>query len=405
MENNINLYNLARSHLKTFFIVSINLNLKDKFECSLVGEDATNLQILYSYNWNYGEEKYIASVYSFDVIYKEEDNNNPNKDYKAKILLTQKSFIMSNMVFEHTIFFKKTKNNFIYDNLNFQDYQSFIFGKYSAPKQFLSTISKFSLFKEALKRLNAQLGDSLSISLFHDSLKFIFTKGEGNFEIILHLLLFSYNTKEIKELLLAFESYKFYNLYESKEYSNILDKLEKEPNDFIKFCISEDEKNKCYKSFYSLLLVYRFNYEKEKFRTLLRKGEISKYLAESIINNYEYFKMGIPDELMDEIMKQNNFTYESILNIVFYSNSINKLILFLNKNYKTICEIIENTGDKYNDKYVKEIIYESNYKYSGDNYKVSFILSKEWGSYNKKEKTVEIQIGRNIFMTLIKEKI
>ena len=55
MENNINLYNLARSHLKTFFIVSINLNLKDKFECSLIVEDATNLQILYSYNWNYNE--------------------------------------------------------------------------------------------------------------------------------------------------------------------------------------------------------------------------------------------------------------------------------------------------------------------------------------------------------------
>ena len=64
---------------------------------------------------------------------------------------------------------------------------------------------------------------------------------------------------------------------EINNYSSMMNLIEKKPDILTKYCNEIDSKNKLLKNFYTLLLYFRANYEKEKVSYLLSKQELWKF--------------------------------------------------------------------------------------------------------------------------------
>ena len=76
---------------------------------------------------------------------------------------------------------------------------------------------------------------------------------------------------------------------EPKGYSSILRSIENNKEKITKYCSENDNKEKYYKSFFSLLLYFRFHFEREKIEELLSKKELWIYYKEILPNNYKIF--------------------------------------------------------------------------------------------------------------------
>ena len=219
---------------KTFFILTNEKKLNDQLECSLSGEETENFQKIYSCE----RGKFTLSVYSFDIIQKENEDiiNNKNQKFEAKIKLCQKNYISSTK-FKEKIFFSKTKNNFIYYDIIFRDYKGYL-GTYSSPEQLhLSEIEKFQIYIRALETIKSKPSDILSISLYLDSKKYY----DFSLKYFLMLLKLCYDSIEGKELLFSLKSQRFRKKSEDKienEQINILYLIEEEKK-IIKYCNSE----------------------------------------------------------------------------------------------------------------------------------------------------------------------
>ena len=321
--------------LRVFFIVSNESIYDNELQYSLINKGMTNLtKIITKYLDN---NNISVSVYSFEFISKEleeKDKGQNTKKYKALINVKYKDMIIKGF-----IFFKEIKNNFIYD---------FKFEKNEEIKNFnlmpiqLSKLEQLKMYVEVLKKVKAKPGNNLLLDLVLDSQIYLMGNNTKYYlDFYLEIFKISYTRKEIKTLLMMFrlEKVKLPDNIEVNNYSSMMSLIEKKPDILTKYCIEADSKNKLLKSFYILLLYFRANYDKEKVFDLLKKQELWKFYIEMLPKKYQFFSnIEIPDELINEILHQNNLSFEIIKGTFSYIHSnINKLIT-INNNIDSIFE-------------------------------------------------------------------
>ena len=320
--------------LRVFFIVSNESNIDNDLQYSLINKGMVNLKKIISKDL---DNNMTASVYSLEFISKEleeKDKDQNTKKYKALINVNYK-----NLIFKGIIFFKEIKNNFIYDfkfekneeikNLNLMSIE-------------FSKLEQLKMYEEVLKKLKVKPGDNLLLDLVLDSQ--VYFMGNNNkyyFDFYLEVFKLCYSRREIKTLLMMFrlERVKLPDNIEINNYFRIMYLIEKKPDILTKYCNEIDSKNKLLKNFYTLLLYFRANYEKEKVSDLLNKQELWKFYIEILPKKHEFFSnIEIPEELINEILRQNRLTFDIIKDTFSYIHSNKDKLITLNNNIDSIFE-------------------------------------------------------------------
>ena len=149
-----------------------------------------------------------------------------------------------------------------------------------------------------------------------------------------------------------------------------------------------DNIEKYYIKFYSILLYFLKNYEKEKFSSFLYRKDLWKYYVDILPFNYKYFsEIDIPETFINEIFTKYNMSYEKIKGIFFYIKSIKIILNFVNKYKEAIfmCLIKE-----------KKKIEMSNYLNQNSISDINDIL-------NKLEQLINYELEKNQFTIIFDE--
>ena len=256
--------------LKIFLIVSNQKYLNDKIEYYLESDNKMlNLDKLFTKFLNNNKEDFEISIFSSYIDKLGKNNyNNQSKKYKAIIILKY-----NNNIFKGFILYKGDRSNFIYD-LKFEENDK----KMSPPICLNFTkLEQLKLYSELLKELKIKQGEPLSKALLNDSQLFLMGNNSSyHFDFYLELFKQCYSKKEIKTLLMMFKLNRVILPNEMKviDYSSILKMIEKKPSIIIKHCTKNDNEEKYYKIFYTLLLYFNSNYNSEEVSNLLSKKEL-----------------------------------------------------------------------------------------------------------------------------------
>ena len=331
---------------KVFFIVSNLSSLDDKIEYSLKKTGMINLTNVYSKPVKHKMNEFTTSVYSFEFN-KEEltdlDKDKEKKKYKAVIKLNQKEpYYKKDKTFEGLLYFKETKNNFIF-SFKFDEIKGFT-GNTPPPVSIKFPLSaQIKIYNEALKKINVKQGHPISIDLILDSQCLIIGQ-KYNLDVFLEIMKSCYSQKLVKTLLMAFKLERVQLPTDYKinpnDYCKVLNLIEKKPNIIIKYCTDKDNPEKYYKLFYSLLLYFRANFEKEKVQELLSNKNLSKYFKEIIPINYNSFlNIEISEELINEIIKQKPLSIKIIEGTFHILKLCEKILCCINENRDSISEI------------------------------------------------------------------
>jgi hypothetical protein len=337
--------NIVTDLFKVFFITSTKSNLENEIHYSLCNHNGmTNLQNVLNSTI---ENDLIISVYSFDIIPK-----NIKEDYKDKE--TQKYQSVINLKYNKInikgiILFKKTKNNFIYD-FKFEDNKD-----KNICLQFnlnLNKFEQFKIYKELLKKLQIKQDNALFQDLINDSIVYLYGKNTiYYFDYYLEIFKFCFPNSNLKIILLMFklEKVKIPNKFNFKEYSLLLDLIEKKPDIIIKLLNSNKDKHKFLKIFYTLLLYFRHNFEKEKVYDLLKKKELFQYFIEILPFNFPFFfGLKIPEDLIKEILRQKTLSYDIIEGTISYISTNRNKLICINNNIDSIFEYCKKNEIKLN---------------------------------------------------------
>ena len=328
--------------IKVYFITSNQSSLDDKLEYSLTKTGMINLKKVHSKIVKYKGEDFSVTVFAFDVEIKklrENDYDKENKKYKAVIKLKQKVKYYPDSKFEGFILFKETKNNFIFD-FKFEDYNNFMGGVTPAPPYIrFPHSSQLKFYNEVFKKLKIMQNNPLVEDLIMDCQNLLIGKAY-NIDFILEILKSCYTQKPVKTLLMTFNLKKTkmpsYQI-DPKGYSSILRTIENNKEKITKYCSENDNKEKYYKSFFSLLLYFRFHFEREKIEELLSKKELWIYYKEILPNNYKIFdNLNIPQELINEMLKQEKISFSIIEGVLFYMKLFEKILTCINENIDLI---------------------------------------------------------------------
>ena len=341
MDSYINEEETLKDPLKIFLIVSNQKDLNDKIEyCLESGNKVIILDKLFTKFLKNNKEDFTISIY-FSYIDKLDKNNfdEQTKKYKAIVILKY-----NNNIFKGFFLYKRDRSNFIYD-LKFEENDEKIF-----PPIYLNLtkLEQLKLYSELLKDLKIKQGEPLSKALLNDSQ--LFLKGNNSsyhFDFYLELLKQCYSKKEIKTLLMMFKLNRVIlpNEMKVKDYSSILKMIEKKPNIIIKYCSKNDNEEKYYKIFYTLLLYFYSNYDSEEVSNILSKKELWKYYVEILPMNHKYFSnIVLSEELINEILKQEKLNYEIIKGALSYLDSFEKILIIINKNIEMIFECLKKEG-------------------------------------------------------------
>ena len=329
--------------LKIFLIVSNQQYLKDKIEYYLESDNKViNLDKLFTKFLKNNKEDFIISIYS-SCIAKLDKNSYDNKSKKYKSIVILK---YNNNIFKGFILYKGDRSNFIYD-LKFEENDK----KISPPINLKFTkLEQLKLYSELLKELKIKQGEPLSKALLNDSQLFLMGNNSSyHFDFYLELFKQCYAKKEIKAILMMFKLNRVILPKEMKvkDYSSILKMIAKKPSIIIKYCSKNDNEEKYYKIFYTLLLYFNSNYDSEEVSNLLSKRELWKYYAEILPMNHKYFpNIELFDELINEILKQENLNYDIIKGTFSYLDSFEKILIIINKNIGMIFECLKKEGKK-----------------------------------------------------------
>ena len=252
------------------------------------------------------------------------------------------------------LFFKETKNNFIYD-FKFEENKGYYGNTPPPPYIKYPKSAQIKIFNEVLKKLGVKQGEPLYVDLIMDS-QCLLVGQKYNIDLFLEIMKSCYTQKQVKTLLMMFklERVQLPNGYkiDPKEYSNFLKLIEKKPNIIIKHCSDKDKPEKYFKLFYSLLLYFRVNFESNKVQELLFNKELYKYFIEILPSNFKAFpNLEIPQELINQITMQKNLKFSIIEGTLFYLKSFEKILNYINENIDLIYEICikENKLIKVND--------------------------------------------------------
>ena len=323
---------------KVFFIVSNKLNIDEELQYFLSNKGMLNLKKIFT---KILDKNIAVSIYSFEFISKELEEKDKDKNKKMHRALINMRY--NNISFKGIIFFKDIKNNFIYD-FKFEENEEI--KNFNLGNVEFSKIEQLKMYIEVLKKLKVKPGDPLLIDLILDSQIYLLDKNNKYyFDFYLEVFKLCYSRKDIKILLMMFklERVKLPDNIEVKNYSNVLNLIEKKPDIIIKYCNEIDSKNRLLKRFYILLLYFRANYEKEKVSDLLNKQELWRFYIEILPQNYQFFlNIKIPEKLINEILHQNKLSFEIIKATLSYIHSNKNKLITINNNIDSIFEFCKN---------------------------------------------------------------
>jgi hypothetical protein len=257
---------------KIYFIASNRSILDRKLEYYFDDKKIfKNLKKVYSFKKQYKNQEFIISIFSFDfdianLKYIKKDIN-MNK-YKLMIKLKRLDYLSEH---KGIIFFNENKNNFIY-NFRFGN-SSF----YSAPIEIdFTNFELLQIYIKFIDNLNIINKENLISDLFDDSKQFLINKNSYYFDFYLELFKLFYNKKEIKDILIIFDLNKVELpvKFHDNNYTKFLFLIEEKKDVIIKFCEKNDNIEKYYTKFYSILLYFLKNYEKEKFSSFLYRKDL-----------------------------------------------------------------------------------------------------------------------------------
>ena len=326
---------------KVFFITSNQSKLNKDIKYYINDKNGIiNLKTELTKKERFNNEDYTITVFSFEIILKdleEKDKETNSKKYQTKIHL-----YFNKTDFEGTILFNENRNNFIYD-FEISEYKGWT-RIYSPPLQIkFSKNEQLKIYTETLNKIKIEENDSLLLNLISDSQTYIIGQ-KFYFDFYLNILKQCYKIREIKTLLkmFKFERILIPEKMDINDYSDLLKKIENDPNEFIGKHFSEKyNKEKLYQLFYSILLYFRVNYEKEKdkVQSLLLNKDLWKYYIEFLPKNYKYFSnIEVPNELIIEMLKQKSITFLKIKGALSFVNSLEKILSIINNNIDIIFE-------------------------------------------------------------------
>ena len=322
------------SKKKIFFIISNQSALDNDIEYTIIDNyGLSNLKRLCYGTMKKKSENYTISVYYIDIIpeYLEKKHKDSELEkYEAKIKY-KKNKIIGSDIFYGTISFIKTKNNFIYD-FEFKESKG-LFNNIIYPPPYIkfSKASQLQIYIQ-IKELFFKEDELLFQDLITDSKRFLIEQNieKYSFDFYLENFLIIYHLKEIKELLKCFDL-KIIELshnFNPKRYAEVLNECENDPSIIMKY--SNKKKDKYYYKFYSLLLFFKMNYDKNSFYDILKKKELWKYSMDIIFENLQIFKDAkIPNEFTIELIKRKYSSFSDVEKIFNLVHSTEDLFIIL----------------------------------------------------------------------------
>ena len=390
------MYNKDGESCKVFFITSNLKNIDETLEFRLEKSSGIyNLKTIYFGNLQYAGNDYSVRIFCFEfikIIIKEKQK------HSAIIKLKQKSETkLFRQTFEGPIEFIETKNNFIFD-FKFENKTSILgWGIESPPlSKTMSHSEQLKLYIKLLENLNVDIYQNLSLDLIQDCKILLIESEKFKIDFFLEIFSFCYLNTPVKEILILFELEKVIPIYpietnDFSKYSECLYKIEENTELISKYFSNENNQEKYYKAFYSLLLYFKYNYDRDKINALLSQKYLYVYYKEIIPFNYKIFKdIKIPQELIKEMTKQNLLSIQMIEGIIFYLKSFEKITIFINENIDCIFNLCIKENKSIN---ISDLIDQKQEGYletiSNDNYE---ILS------NEMEKLVNYELSKKQFV-------
>ena len=329
---------------KVFFITSKVNDEKEILEYYLKKEPGidSNLEVLYVKALG-NEFSICVFCFEFIKIVKE------NKPYRAIIKLEQsnkKKRFSPSQTFEGSIYFINSRNNFIFD-FKFENSHS-LFGNSITPppSKKMSLLEQLKIYLKIVEDiLKKEIYHKITLDLIEDC-KNILINRKYELDFFLEIFKFCYLFEPMKDLLILFKLEKIkippYPI-DLNYYSESINYIEENPGFISKFLSNEDKQEKYFKSFYTLLLYFRYNYEKDKIINLISKEDFWVYYKEIIPFNYTFFKdLKIPQGLINEMTKQELLSTRIIEGIIYFLKSFEKILVFINEKNDCIFNLYMN---------------------------------------------------------------
>ena len=332
-----------------FFITSNQSKLEPNINYLVKSKFASNLKCLLLKEEMYKRENFKIHIFSFEIIKDEfkEKKDPQTKAYKAIVTLKHK-----NDNFEGILYLKekrKSLTNFIYD-LEFKEYAGWFGKKMPPPSIRFSKAEQLKLYNEMLKKHKIRQDNPISVTLITDSICHI-NKQKFYFDFYLDILRACYSSTEVKMLLMMFnlQNVILPEKMEKKDYIRILNMIENKPNLILKHLGKNDSKEKYFRYFYTVLLYFRINYDNEKVQSLLINRDLWQYYAVTLPKNYKYFQnVGIPDDLIIEMLNQEGITFDTIKGALSFGGTFEKILNIINNNIDLISNICLKESTKIN---------------------------------------------------------
>ena len=332
---------------RVFFITS-NLSEQNQYiKYAIDGKGIGNFKNIYTKKMIDQKNEFTVSVYSFDIINPEKIKKEANSKFLKSIINLIHKEMKGETKFDGIILFKGDKNSFIYD-FKFQDYSSF-YHLYHPPTYINFTkMEQLKTFREALVKLKIKQGEPLTRSLIDDSKMLLKGKdAKYEFDFFLELLKVCYASIEVKLILMMFKLERVIlpKKLNIKEYSSVLNMILKKPSIIISKCSDKDSPEKYLKSFYTSLLYYKLNYEKDTIPDYLNKKDLWKYFIDIFPDNFIYlykYSFSLPHELICEILGKNPLIYNKMKGILYYLHSIEENLFFVNKYVDSVFNCCKN---------------------------------------------------------------
>ena len=319
---------------KIFFITSNQTKLNNLIEYQVKNNRGLiNLKVGASNSELKEEQKYknnsfTVCVNSMQIETKDlkKDDQDP-KSKKYNTTITQR---YNKTNFPGYIWFRASKNNFIYD-FRFNEYKGW--GRtYDPPPQInFSQLEQLRLYIKYLKSIRKQQKDQIYQDLVADSQALSFGK-KIYIDFFLEILKNCYASKTVK---LFLKSFKIDNILKSdnfnlKDYSVVLNLIERKPDLIVKHCNEKEDKNIYYIIFYTILFYVRYNYDRDKALEMINNRNLWNYFIKILPDKSNYFaKINISDELIDQMFEQDLKT-EIITGILSYCGSVEKILTKIN---------------------------------------------------------------------------
>ena len=281
-----------------------------------------------------------VTINSFNINKKDLIKNKETDSYVLNVNL-KVSGIFSFYIYSKSFIIVEIKNHFIY-GFKLDDLPT-LFSDGKPPQSIaFSKMEQLNLYIEFLNKVHSEPGDILSNDFCEETIECIIKDKKFYFDFALELLEYYKNTKNMIKILDCFET-KNCEIpinFKANKYEATLEQIESNPKMYTEFCFGDGEDIKIKKKFYTLLVYFRmaFHEEKEKLKILINSKDLLSLFAEIIIQNEKLYQIVefAEDGLIKEIMSQRKVPFDCIKKIIATSNSVEKLLSFIEDNYDII---------------------------------------------------------------------